>query len=408
MGALQETVDRLGRALQRPVLVDDAAFRPLAHSAHLPGETDDVRVASILGRSVRSDVVQRLRRAGVAEAVAPLWLDGDALIGFGGRWCAPIRSRGCLLGFLWVIADREPAPSELEQLARGADEAAAAIREERDARRGELSPHDSLRQLVSEAPSESYAAAARLVAAGVVRADHAVVALVARAGEDAIDDTSRVLAGLGTQRFARAAGGGVLHAVWGEEAVCVVAGRDPDLLARRAPALGEQLRDCLAHAWEGRHVPTIGIGGVASSLAGARGSYEQARWAARVADRLAEREPVTSWGELGVFQLLRSIDVADDAAPESLRALFASPNADMLLETLEVYLDTGGDAQATAARLCLARGSLYYRLRRIEELAGVDLRDGGERLTLHLGLKLARLSGRWSGVQHDELARLAS
>jgi hypothetical protein len=37
-------------------------------------------------------------------------------------------------------------------------------------------------------------------------------------------------------------------------------------------------------------------------------------------------------------------------------------------------------------------GLLYYRLQRVEQLAGTDLKDGHERLCLHLALKLARLS----------------
>jgi DNA-binding PucR family transcriptional regulator len=41
----------------------------------------------------------------------------------------------------------------------------------------------------------------------------------------------------------------------------------------------------------------------------------------------------------------------------------------------------------------LHRGTLYYRLQKAERIAGVDLRSGGDRLALHLGLKLARLIG---------------
>ncbi|MEQ4726237.1 hypothetical protein [Nonomuraea sp. B19D2] len=35
--------------------------------------------------------------------------------------------------------------------------------------------------------------------------------------------------------------------------------------------------------------------------------------------------------------------------------------------------------------------SPYYRLRRIEEIAAVERSSGGDRLALHLGLKVARL-----------------
>jgi hypothetical protein len=64
-----------------------------------------------------------------------------------------------------------------------------------------------------------------------------------------------------------------------------------------------------------------------------------------------------------------------------------------LLGTLETYLDLAGSAQRTAAALSLHRATLYYRLRRIEQIVGVDLEDGNDRLALHLSLKLARLAG---------------
>jgi DNA-binding PucR family transcriptional regulator len=63
-----------------------------------------------------------------------------------------------------------------------------------------------------------------------------------------------------------------------------------------------------------------------------------------------------------------------------------------LVETLERYLDFGCDAQRTAADLGLHRTSLYQRLEKIHDIAFVDLRDGEQRLALHLSLKLARLA----------------
>jgi DNA-binding PucR family transcriptional regulator len=46
------------------------------------------------------------------------------------------------------------------------------------------------------------------------------------------------------------------------------------------------------------------------------------------------------------------------------------------------------------ARLRIHKTSLYYRLRRIEKLTGMSLRDGEDRLALHLGVTLARPADR--------------
>jgi DNA-binding PucR family transcriptional regulator len=77
--------------------------------------------------------------------------------------------------------------------------------------------------------------------------------------------------------------------------------------------------------------------------------------------------------------------------------LLQDRRSDVFLQTLEVYLDNGGDAQAAAAELSLARGSLYYRLGRIAAITQADLHSGQDRLLLHVGLKLARLSGLYGG-----------
>ena len=78
-----------------------------------------------------------------------------------------------------------------------------------------------------------------------------------------------------------------------------------------------------------------------------------------------------------------------------LRALIGDPDMLPLLETLETYLDVAGNAQAAAEALNLHRGSLYHRLQRIEQLAGTSLKDGIERLSLHIELKIARLGGEY-------------
>ena len=73
--------------------------------------------------------------------------------------------------------------------------------------------------------------------------------------------------------------------------------------------------------------------------------------------------------------------------------MLSDPANAPLVDTLEAYLDLAGDAKATAEALTLHRATLYYRLNRIEEITGARLKTGDDRLALHLGLRLARLSG---------------
>jgi DNA-binding PucR family transcriptional regulator len=61
-----------------------------------------------------------------------------------------------------------------------------------------------------------------------------------------------------------------------------------------------------------------------------------------------------------------------------------------LLETLEVYLASGGNASAAARQLFLNRHSLLYRLAKIERLTGCSLEDGSDRFVLDLSVRLLR------------------
>lgn len=65
-----------------------------------------------------------------------------------------------------------------------------------------------------------------------------------------------------------------------------------------------------------------------------------------------------------------------------------------LLETLEVYLHSGGRKTEAARALGIERQSLYHRLVRIESVLDVDLKDGDTALSLHLAVMIRRLLAR--------------
>ena len=140
-------------------------------------------------------------------------------------------------------------------------------------------------------------------------------------------------------------------------------------------------------------VTRVGIGG-AHPLLAARRSYRQARDAVTVAQRVARFGRVAAWDELGVYRTLVRFpdDLGDEALHPGLVLLLRDGAHEQLVETLEAYLDRAGDVKATAEALNLHRATLYYRLQRIEEITGARLKVGEDRLALHLGLRLSRLT----------------
>ena len=133
----------------------------------------------------------------------------------------------------------------------------------------------------------------------------------------------------------------------------------------------------------------IGVSGARERLEDARDALREAETSAALAEPLGLA--LVRWEELGAYQLLAPL--AGAPLPEPLRRLLDHPDAEPLVATLEAYLDRAGDARAAAAALFVHRTTLYHRLRRIEAITETSLRDGDDRLLLHIGLRLRRLRG---------------
>ncbi|WP_051325057.1 PucR family transcriptional regulator [Candidatus Solirubrobacter pratensis] len=371
---LQEIVDALSLRLSRPVLVDDLELRPLAYSIQF-GELDEVRTASILGRLAPETARMALHDEGIRTATGPLRIPAHPEIGMRARVCVPLVGGGRRLGYLWLLDD-PPVTSEELRLARAAAaEAAALVQPDADAalhrRRRE---QELVAALLSPDASRSATAAAELEADRYLPLRPLRVWAAAPDGPAAEDWRADVLDRLRARLPAKQ---GLCGEIDG--GIVVIAG------GRGMP--GDVVTDALGAVREPRVL--VGEGEAVESLRDARTSHRRALAALRVAGR----EPAgrARWEELGVDRLVSSLpDSALDDLPDGLRRLLEAGD-EALVRTLEAYLDHAGDVKATAAALSLHRGGLYYRLRRIEELAEIDLRNGEDRLLCHLALRLARL-----------------
>jgi hypothetical protein len=371
---LQEIVDALSLSLGRPVLIDDSELRPLAYSTQF-GELDDVRTASILGRLAPDEARVALFAEGIRTAPGPVHIPARPEIGMRARVCVPLVGAGRRLGYLWLFEDPPVTPEELRQARAAAAEAAALVGPDADA------------QLVRRRREQQLVSALLSADAGQVEnatlqleADHYlavrpvrvwVAAPAGPAGEEwSAEALDRLRARLAAKQALCAEVDGRLVCVAGERGMASSAVLEA-LGALSAPRA------------------LVGQGEAVDDLRAAGTSYRRALAALRVAAH--EESGVASWDALGVERVVTALpDQALEDLPEGLRKLLSGDQS--LVRTLEAYLDHAGDVKRTAAALSLHRGGLYYRLRRIEDVAGVDLHDGEDRLLCHLALRLARLS----------------
>lgn len=393
---LQDIVDDLARRLGAPTVLEDHEERMVVYSSHSQ-PIDEVRRESILRRATRHEVMTWFRGQGILQASEPLRIPRQPDQGILGRLCVPVRYRGTLMGWLFLIDDDERlCAAEVAMARQAAGHAALLLYEEQLAARLAsgalshlLSPAEDLREAAAEQITDQCLLPGRGPVAIVTVQPLGLDERSARQRvSEALRDTARAA---GAQR-SPAAGQGMQLTCADHGALLVRAGRGQAAAEQVAGTVAEVLRQRTAGTPGTRVVAAVGD--PQDRIADAYLSYRQARLAAKVAAVIPTVGEVARWRDLGVFRMLAMLP--DSAAQSSLdprvSTLF-SVGSPELVTTLEVYLDLGCDAKAASALLHLHRATLYYRLDKVAKLTGANLRDGNDRLTLHLGFKLARLAG---------------
>ncbi|BCB77760.1 helix-turn-helix domain-containing protein [Phytohabitans flavus] len=404
---LQGIVDAMAARVGRPALIEDRRHRVVVYSEQT-GTMDDVRRSSILRRHTAPEVITWFRGFGIMKARRPMRIPACPELDLLPRLCVPIVHQDRLLGYVWFIeADKGMTEAEIDMITRAAGDLSLALY--RENLLGELASQreaEAARTLLSDNPATREEMVRSLLADGLVGADGpatAIVAqLVAARGQVLDEDAGIALeqALVATRRWIGVRD--ALHLLRNDQGVLLVrAGQVGGRPSAESAAgyLRESLRNATGALGEVARV-VVGIGSPRPGLADAIHSYDEAVQSARVGVRLPALGPLISWSDLGIYRMLsqmdgRHVDVA--TVHPGLHRLLGEEANQVLLETLEVYLDLAGNAHATAEQLRLHRTTLYYRLHRVEQLAETDLKNGNERLCLHLGLKLARLSGTYPG-----------
>lgn len=394
MNELQDLAESLAQRLQRPVAIDDPQLHLLVHTSHGSAPVDVLRQRSILDRQVDDDTLAHVRSFGI-DRTTDAWVRVPASDerGMVARLCAPLRTQGVLLGFLWILEPDGPlAPEALEDVVATASRAALLLHRERllvDAERGR--DRERLRDLLSDDPSVRRSAAAALRAAERVRHEDALQVMVLHVAEPEGEEVPQVVEEVLDRTARRHATPPLLSLARGDHGLLVLDGHGAS-----PSAVAAAVRADISALLPGARIRT-GVGAPVHGLEAVPTSWEQARQAVRVGHAIPGFAHDVSWPDLGVYRMLVHLpldELPDDAVPAELLALLATSSGRELVRTVEEYLDRGGDVRSTAEALHLHRTSLYYRLGRFEQQTGLVLSRGNDRLAVHLGLKLARLAGR--------------
>ncbi|HET6509672.1 MAG TPA: helix-turn-helix domain-containing protein [Baekduia sp.] len=393
MNEIQTLVDSLAQRLQRPVGVDDRRFCAIAYSSHTH-EVDSVRRTSILGRQAPEAVTRWLEGLGLMDARDVVHVPANPEFEMVRRVSIPVRFHDRLLGFLWLLEDDAPlTEDELELSRRVVAELAQELYRERQQTNEERRREAAwVRQALDRAPGGPVPgppgiAPDALYAVLVVDVFVAPGAVLPPGVDvrmtEAVDQLRR---GIGPRHQ--------MALIDDRGARIVLSAGVAAEIRRHAAALLAAAEAELADL-DGVSV-AVGVSDLMGSIEPLPAAAAQARRAARLGASMPDLGRLVLWSELGVTRLLGELVGDRDPAsliPEAVRRLVADPDAASLVPTLEAYLEHAGDVAAASAELYIHRSSFYNRLRRIEEVAGVDVRSGADRLELHLGLRLWRMGG---------------
>ncbi|HBT46296.1 MAG TPA: hypothetical protein DEA73_00220 [Peptococcaceae bacterium] len=140
----------------------------------------------------------------------------------------------------------------------------------------------------------------------------------------------------------------------------------------------------------------VGVGRPYEGLEYVKTSYEEAQVALKVALDRREEKPVffSELGPLRVLFYVKDAPAAYTFCQEYIGKLKAydAQNKTDLTATLACYLKNDGNLRRTAQALFVHKNSVIYRLKKIQEITGLDLNDAENRFALMLALKLTQLT----------------
>ncbi|MEU8872484.1 helix-turn-helix domain-containing protein [Streptomyces javensis] len=386
-----------------PVTIEDDASELITYS---PGQenSDDARIATILSRRVPDRYRVLLRTEHLDERLAdssgPFYADlrGAGILP---RAVMPIRAGDTVIGSIWAIVRSSPSPEQraaLEEsaallaplLARQAERRLAADARRAAAVRALLRGGDEAVETARELPLGPGPLAVVAVrplpsAPAAAPASGAYGSLYdgtgAGPGGPPGDPLRRALADL-DRRFSAFQPGGLTAEVDGVGYAVVPVGDEQRLLR----AVGE-LPGMAAGV--GRTVP--GPGRLGRSRA-------DAELVVRLLTRLgATRERTAHIRDVQLDALLmRTVDLAVEAGHDPLGALAELEEYDRrrgtaLLDSVDRYLAAGEDVRLAARQLHVHPNTLRYRLRRAQEITGLDLSDPAATFDIRLRLRLRAL-----------------
>ncbi|WP_087973556.1 PucR family transcriptional regulator [Oceanobacillus rekensis] len=391
-----QLVDWLSEIFESPIIIEDLNHHLVSYSKHM-GNIDEARIATIMNRKVPDKVINGLWKNGVMSKLIdndePVIVSQIEEIGLGHRVAISIWDRNEILGFIWVhTGDKNLSDEELLLLKEVAKQVKRnLLKHSKRNIKSRKHYNDFFWQLLTGDigdPNEIVRQAKQYN----IQLDGMLAIVVIRFSDDITEQIEKHAYYLAeTQLQVRV----ISHLFDGNEFIMLVrhykkedsAGLLNDFISQFIRKISKQLQLNSVNGASGL---------IYKTTRNIKDSYKQALKVLDSKEKFAaELKDTFLYEELGVYQFIDELyELWKWKQPnkyvEKLR-IYDEKNQTYLLYTLNMYLQCDCNVYQTALELTVHPNTMNYRLKRIREVSGLDLKNPNQKVTIYLVFKMEKM-----------------
>lgn len=393
----ENLADRIAEILDCPVTIEDSKHRIISYSKH-EKNADKARMATIIQRKVPEEVINSLWKHGIMaqliESDKAVLVPAIENVGLGNRVAVSVRERNKIIGFIWVqTQDKILDQEKLKLLEEAAVHVKSQlIRHRVKRRKADVNYNEFFWQLLTGHIRNEDEIARQAEYFGLQMDGRLTIAVLEFEGEvlEKVEKHAHYLT----------------EALQHVHVVCRLFDENQLILLIRLrnkkdsmDNINRFITDFVHKINERLNIEEVkgSYGLFCSSPAFIHASYNQALKVLKLKGKFPqELNAVFSYQELGIYQFLeelhtiRNEEYYRNTSIEKLRE-YDKKNNSNLLETLRIFLESDSNVRDAANKIHVHVNTLNYRLKRITEIAGIDLKDPNQKITLYLDLKMEAL-----------------
>ncbi|KKB38857.1 PucR family transcriptional regulator [Bacillus thermotolerans] len=395
--SLETLADLISEELECPITIEDANHRIIAYSRH-EDEVDPVRIATIMRRRVPEHVINSLWKAGAIpklfESEEPVVVPKIEQVKIEERVAISVRKNKEVVGFIWAHP-RKPFDEKKIAILQ---EAAQAVKNQLIQRRNQrekaekngeellwklLTGHFSRMKDFEQANEHYHLRVKGSLAVVIFDFIEPITLSVERKAGYLIETMQQVPV--------------VAKTVDNSQLILLVRLPETNEFEAMTNFIGNFLEKMKERGQMAKIVPAAGC--VVDNPLKVSESYQEALYVFKMKQQFPEATAsIYSYEKLGVFQFIEDLAAIrkksgyQNPMLQKLK-MYDREHHSNLQETIFVFLQHDGNINEAAKALHIHANTLSYRLKRISEIAGIQLKDANQKMTLYLDLLIHQLEG---------------